>query len=77
MVSLKQQELAERERIRQSNEKMHSERMSLELEKLSQSTGLERDKLMTMLGISKFKEDNTNQRFNAELSTKQNMGTGI
>jgi hypothetical protein len=77
MLQIKQQELAERAQERQTNYQMHRERLSVELEKLSQTTGLKRDELMTKLGLQKFNTDNENKRFNAELAVKQQVGSGI
>jgi hypothetical protein len=76
-MQLKQRELDERAATRASNERMHTERMNVDLEKLSHSTGLSREKLVAQLGIAKMKEDANNQRFNAEIAVKQREGSGI
>lgn len=76
-LQLRQAELEERRNKRMADQQMHSERMAVELEKLSASTGLKREDLLTRLGLEKMKEDGANRRFNTEVALKQQTNSGI
>jgi hypothetical protein len=77
MLQLKQMEIEERAKKREQEAAIHRDRMQVELQKLSETTGISRDKLATQLGIAKLKEDSNNQRFNAEMAHANQAGQGI